>query len=336
MQIRTSCKRLLRAEANRCPDDGAAAATVWTLPKNTRLGANRIDRMLGEGGTGFVYEATHEVLNRRSAIKMPRPEFASQVHIVARFLNEAKAVNLIDHQNIVNVSEYGSVMGTPQYMSLEQITGEAVNVRSDVWAMGVMLYRAATGQAPFKGEEFAELVDEILHHVPQPASESVALPAALSVLIASCVQRRPEDRYPSVTELLAALERVKWECKLDKEAILAAVIADAGERAQLACRRGPIRHARASPTRFYDTRALTACVCPRRPRDLRRDPGAGGTRAWLWPSACSVPWALFAWPGEEVKAAVASAPGLQASRPRHDRSRRCLPPERWPGGRALA
>jgi serine/threonine protein kinase len=84
---------LLRADANRCPDDGAVADTVWTLPKDTRLGAYRIDRMLGEGGMGFVYEATHEVLNRRSVIKMLRSELASQAHIVARFLNEAKAAN---------------------------------------------------------------------------------------------------------------------------------------------------------------------------------------------------------------------------------------------------
>ena len=70
MQVCTSCRRLLRADASRCPDDGAATDTVWTLPKDTRLGAYRIDRMLGEGGMGFVYEATHEVLNRRSAIKI--------------------------------------------------------------------------------------------------------------------------------------------------------------------------------------------------------------------------------------------------------------------------
>src|SRR5688572_4897084 len=62
----------------------------------------------------------------------------------------------------------GTVMGTPQYMSPEQISGGTVDARSDVWALGVMLYRAATGYAPFKGEEFVELADKILHHVPQP------------------------------------------------------------------------------------------------------------------------------------------------------------------------
>jgi serine/threonine protein kinase/HEAT repeat protein len=325
MQVCTSCKKLLKADARQCPADGAAAETVETLPKDTRLGAYKIDRMLGEGGMGFVYEATHEVLNRRSAIKMLRPELASNEQIVTRFLNEAKAVNLIDHQNVVSIYDYGdgadgsvyfvmeflegetlddlmhkrrpmqiplllhvfeqvaralaaahakrivhrdlkpanvfvvarednpyfiklldfgiaqlrgagavqgltmvgSVMGTPQYMSPEQISGGTVDVRSDVWAMGVMLYRAATGQAPFKGEEFAQLADQILHHVPQPAGELVALPAALSQLITSCLERKAEDRCPSVGDLIAGLERVKQACKLDDDAILAAVMADA-------------------------------------------------------------------------------------------------------------
>ena len=326
MRVCTSCRRLLGADAIQCPADGASPEVVETLPKGTRLGAYRIERVLGDGGMGFVYEATHEVLNRRSAIKMLRPELAKLEQIVTRFLNEAKAVNLIDHQNIVNVYDYGDgfegsvyfvmeylegetldelmhkrrpmstvllvhvfgqiakalaaahakrivhrdlkpgnvfvvsrednpyfiklldfgiaqlrnegavqgltvagmVMGTPQYMSPEQISGGEVDARSDVWALGVMMYRAATGHAPFKGEEFAELADKILHHVPQPAGELVPLPAALSQLIASCLERRIEARCPSITELIAGLERVKQELRLDDDAILAAVKSDAG------------------------------------------------------------------------------------------------------------
>jgi serine/threonine protein kinase/HEAT repeat protein len=327
MRVCTSCKRLLKVDANQCPTDGAATQVVWTLPKDTRIGSYRIDRVLGEGGMGFVYEATHEVLHRRSAIKMLRPELATHEHVVTRFLNEAKAVNLIDHQNIVNVYDYGdsqdgsvvyfvmeflegetlddlmhkrrpmqvplllhvfgqiaralaaahgkqivhrdlkpanvyviaregnpyfiklldfgiaqlrgagavkgltvegTVLGTPHYMSPEQISGGAVDARSDVWAMGVMMYRAATGQAPFQGEEFPQIADKILHHVPPPAGELVVLPASLSALIASCLERKIEARCPSIGELIAGLERVKQECKLDDDMILAAVTADAG------------------------------------------------------------------------------------------------------------
>jgi len=330
MRVCTQCRSLLKPDASQCPADGALAEDVERLPKDTRLGAYKIDRMLGEGGMGFVYEATHEVLNRRTAIKLLRPELATHAQVVTRFLNEAKAVNLIDHQNIINVYDYGdgadgsvyfvmeflegetlddlmrkrrpmqlplllhvfgqigkalaaahakqivhrdlkpanvyvvarednpyfiklldfgiaqlrgegavkgltvagSIMGTPQYMSPEQISGGAVDARSDVWAFGVMLYRAATGQAPFKGEGFAELAGKILHESPKPANDIVALPATLAKLIASCLERKVEDRCQSISELIAGLERVKQEGKLDDDAILAVVKADSGAIAE--------------------------------------------------------------------------------------------------------
>jgi tRNA A-37 threonylcarbamoyl transferase component Bud32/HEAT repeat protein len=322
---------LLRADAERCPTDGAAAETVETLPGGSRLGPYRIERVLGEGGMGYVYEATHEALKRRTAIKMLRPELAKIEQIVTRFLNEAKAVNLIDHQNVVNVYDYGDgvdgsvyfvmeflegetlddlmrkrqpmqvplllhvfgqigkalaaaharrivhrdlkpgnvfvvarednpyfiklldfgiaqlrgegavqgltvagvVMGTPQYMSPEQISGGTVDVRTDVWALGVMLYRAATGQAPFRGEEFAELADKIFNHSPVPANELVPMPASLARLIASCLERDINARCQTVTDFLAGLEQVKQEVGQGDTALLEAVKKDAGAIAEV-------------------------------------------------------------------------------------------------------
>src|SRR5215510_1786133 len=126
MRVCTSCRRLLRVDATRCPTDGASAEIVETLPSGTRLGSYKIDRVLGEGGMGFVYEATHEVLNRRSAIKMLRPELATHAQIVTRFLNEAKAVNLIGHQNIVNIYDYGDSDGGV-YFVMEFLEGETLD-----------------------------------------------------------------------------------------------------------------------------------------------------------------------------------------------------------------
>ncbi|HWO26067.1 MAG TPA: protein kinase [Kofleriaceae bacterium] len=326
MRVCVACRRLLRADQGQCPDDQGAAELVATLPPGTRIGPYRIEGVLGEGGMGFVYEATHVELKRRAAIKMLRNELSKIEQIVTRFLNEAKAVNLIAHQNIISIYDYGdggdgsvyfvmeflegqtfeelmhkrqpmavpllvhlftqigkalaaahqkkivhrdlkpanvfviarednpyfvklldfgiaqlrgegavqgltlagSVMGTPQYMSPEQISGDTVDARTDVWALGVMLYRAATGQAPFRGEVFVELADKIFHHAPIPASQLVPMPPALAQLIASCLERRVEERCPSVSDFLAALELVKAECGLDDEKLLAAVRADFG------------------------------------------------------------------------------------------------------------
>src|SRR4051812_9717378 len=126
MRVCMSCRRVVRIDAGRCPDDDAATELVATLPRDARLGAYRINRLLGEGGMGFVYEATHEVLNRRSAIKMLRPELASHPQVLARFLNEAKAVNLIDHQNIVNVYDYGDNQDCSVYFVMEFLEGETL------------------------------------------------------------------------------------------------------------------------------------------------------------------------------------------------------------------
>jgi hypothetical protein len=169
---------------------------------------------------------------------------------------------------VAGLTLVGSVMGTPQYMSPEQISGGTVDARSDVWAMGVMMYRAATGQAPYKGEEFAELADKILHTVPQPAGELVVMPAALAQLIASCLARRVEDRCPSIVELIAGLARVKQACQLDDDAILAAVKADSGAiRERLpARRREPTRDSIAgSMPKFQDDRGPGAAVAPAAP-----------------------------------------------------------------------
>lgn len=332
MRVCPTCHVVLRADAVRCPADGAISEAFSTLPAGTRLGAYRIERVLGDGGMGFVYEATHELLARRTAIKMLRPELASHPQIVTRFLNEAKAVNVINHDNIVNVYDYGqnaddsvyfvmeylegetldvlmrkrrpmstamlvhlfaqigralaaahgkqivhrdlkpanvfvvarednpyfvklldfgiaqlrgvgavagltmagSVMGTPQYMSPEQVTGSEVDARSDVWAMGVMMYRAATGEAPFSGEEFAELAPKILYQPPRPPGELVAMPQSLSRLIMSCLEREATARCPSIDALLGGLREVMREARLDDEGLLAAVLADSGAMSEAA------------------------------------------------------------------------------------------------------
>jgi HEAT repeat protein len=91
-----------------------------------------------------------------------------------------------------------------------------------------MMYRAVTGHAAYAGDEFGELADKILHHPPRPARELAPLPPALDQLIAHCLDRDPARRCPSAGVLLAGLERVKQEAKLDDDAIAAAIHLDAG------------------------------------------------------------------------------------------------------------
>jgi serine/threonine protein kinase len=96
-------------------------------PPVTQFGVYRAGRLLGEGGMGSVYEATHTELNRRAAVKVLHPRFARNRKLVARFLNEARAVNIISHPTLVNIYEFGQLDDGTAYFIMEFIEGETLH-----------------------------------------------------------------------------------------------------------------------------------------------------------------------------------------------------------------
>jgi serine/threonine protein kinase len=106
-----------------------------------------------------------------------------------------------------NLTQSGSTMGTPRYMSLEQMNGARdVDGRADVYAFGVMLYRALTGQLPFDGETFAAIAVQVATHTPpEPIALRPELPRALSAVVMKAMARTREARYQSMEELIDAL-----------------------------------------------------------------------------------------------------------------------------------
>jgi TolB-like protein/predicted Ser/Thr protein kinase len=99
-----------------------------------------------------------------------------------------------------------TVMGTPAYMSPEQVRGERTDQRTDIWSFGVTLYEMATGRRPFVGEDWRSVSNEILNKVPpRAASLRADLPAGLDELIFRCLEKKPEDRFPDFESLLGAL-----------------------------------------------------------------------------------------------------------------------------------
>ena len=105
-------------------------------------------------------------------------------------------------------TQAGVLMGTPQYMSPEQCHGRAVDHRTDIYAMGVLLYQMYTGQLPFRGEGFAEILTKQLTQIPERPSTHVSLPQALDVLIMRCLAKDPADRPQSARELGEALAQI--------------------------------------------------------------------------------------------------------------------------------
>jgi eukaryotic-like serine/threonine-protein kinase len=99
-------------------------------------------------------------------------------------------------------TQAGIVMGTPAYMSPEQVAGRVVDHRSDLFSLGVVLYEMACGRRPFVGDSWAELASAILRDAP-PAVTSIRpdLPAALAKVTESCLRKDPGARPQSAREI---------------------------------------------------------------------------------------------------------------------------------------
>jgi TolB-like protein/Flp pilus assembly protein TadD len=107
------------------------------------------------------------------------------------------------------LSEPGAVMGTVAYMSPEQIRGLPVDARTDIYALGNVLFELATGRRPFAEAQGPLLTDAILHQAPpSPRQLRPELPAGLDRVILKALEKEPERRYRSARELLLDLERL--------------------------------------------------------------------------------------------------------------------------------
>jgi serine/threonine protein kinase len=264
----------------------------------TRVGPYRLERMLGRGGMGRVYAAVNEAAGNRVAIKVLAQTFADDPGIIERFFTEARAVNLIAHENIASVLDLdrlpdgrpyivmelvdgqtlrevkstapvggvvraiidvlaaleaahaigivhrdlkpdnvivtarghakvldfgiakltrahpgavaprtatGIVLGTPEYMAPEQVEGGTPDARSDLYAVGVMLYELLTGKRPFAGTDWDVMRAHLLEAPRPPRSLRPDLPQVIEDVILCALAKRPEDRYESAAAMSKAL-----------------------------------------------------------------------------------------------------------------------------------
>jgi serine/threonine-protein kinase len=104
------------------------------------------------------------------------------------------------------LTQTGAVLGTPAYMSPEQARGDKIDFRTDIYSLGAVLYRLATGVRPFEGVEAAATISALLTSTPaRPRAIDPGLPEALEIVIQKAMAERPAERYATMADFDAAL-----------------------------------------------------------------------------------------------------------------------------------
>ena len=129
---------------------------------------------------------------------------------VAKFFRPTATWDAEGTTMATELSDDGITVGTIGYMSPEQALGKPLDTRSDVFALGVMLFEMATGKSPFAGGTPAAVFDQLLNRQPpSPLALNPSLPASLSAVIDKTLEKDPERRYRTADELLEALKGIE-------------------------------------------------------------------------------------------------------------------------------
>jgi eukaryotic-like serine/threonine-protein kinase len=124
---------------------------------------------------------------------------------------------LAESEQKVHLTQVGVTMGTPLYMSPEQINGDTVDHRSDIYSFGVTCYRMLSGRPPFRGETSLTLAMQHLTKTPEPLGTLRAdLPPVMGEIVHKMMARQPADRYQHAREITQDLKRVARVLKEDQ------------------------------------------------------------------------------------------------------------------------
>ncbi len=147
---------------------------------------------------------------------------------------------LVDKEGNVRVADFGlarsigdsaltasgAILGSPAYMSPEQVKGDPTDERSDIYSLGIMLYQLVTGETPFQAPTPHAVMEMRLHKKPRPVRDVVAdAPAYLETICAKCLALNPSARYASMKELLAAFDAAAPAAHRKRRWLVPAIVA---------------------------------------------------------------------------------------------------------------
>ena len=120
----------------------------------------------------------------------------------------------------------GVVLGTFSYMSPEQARGEAIDARSDIFSLGIMLYEMLSGRLPFDGATPADVLGAILYVEPSPVSRVSSVPDSLARVVGQAIHKRPDARYQTMNALVADLKANRQQIERDSMGVPSTLSSD--------------------------------------------------------------------------------------------------------------
>ena len=173
--------------------------TPYIKPANL-LPLGRVLRMIADSAEALAYAHGHNVVHRD--IKPGNVMYDADSGVLK--ITDFGIARITDSSR----TKTGMVLGTPSYMSPEQLAGKKVDGRSDLFSLGVMLYQMVTGKLPFSADSMATLMYKIANEAHQPVSEiQPDIPDCVAAIIDRAMQKDPDARYPDGQEMAADLRR---------------------------------------------------------------------------------------------------------------------------------
>lgn len=115
------------------------------------------------------------------------------------------------HLQSSELTRTGEVLGTPHYMSPEQILGEEIDGRSDLFSLGVVFYLMVTGKRPFKGDTISAICYHIVHSAPEPLPDGIRVPPTAVPVLQKLLAKARDGRFPDGAAVAEALEALEAE-----------------------------------------------------------------------------------------------------------------------------
>ena len=171
-----------------------------------------------DGGQAFALPRVLRIMEQTCSAL----QFAHERNVVHRDIKPANIMLTAD--DTVKVTDFGTakilqfgtmqqtahVMGTPSYMSPEQVKGRAVDGRSDIFSLGVLLYEMVTGEKPFPGQNITTVIYKIVNEEPVPPRQiDPSIHPGISAVVMKALAKEPETRYQSCREMLEDLRNYR-------------------------------------------------------------------------------------------------------------------------------